>query len=402
MPMASFPMNFKERVRAFFLDTNGFPYHDLECQEDKNAYRQKIVDFLDAKTFGEAENGAIALKEFLLDQHSKFDVFETALHSLNAFEKSRLCLYDQQRLHFVHRANVFLIGLYLYGNFPKIQTAINAEMRRNSKLVYLASGAVCRFSGDTEAGEFLFRWRMASVVNDLGYIFSLPGANNRLFNDVLDIVGSVLNKSLHTVDDLVNFEGRNLLLELDRYIFNRKKISLIGIVKHLRKHPFKEAVYYDQGIFSALIFLRLINQAYKNRQDASKPSTQSTLATAPALWPPVFLRSCFPHIAMAVALHGIEIYRDDLESKSGINIQSFFDVKNHPFYWLLKISNLLQEWDKPASEGFVEENLVDSRILDFQMDDNGDLEILMFPKGIAEQKAICGFSNAPLSISFRQ
>ena len=74
----------------------------------------------------------------------------------------------------MHQANVFLIGLYLYGNFPKIQTAINAEMRRNSKLVYLASGAACRFSGDTESGEFLFRWRMASVVNDLGYIFSLP------------------------------------------------------------------------------------------------------------------------------------------------------------------------------------------------------------------------------------
>jgi hypothetical protein len=117
---------------------------------------------------------------YILYQHDKNCVVGPVIEFLNNFELYGEYEYKYQRLHFTHQANVFLLGLYLYHTVPDIKNAIDLEMERTTSDQEITINQLSenwRYSGRTQYGEFLYRWRLASLSHDLGYGISLSGSD---------------------------------------------------------------------------------------------------------------------------------------------------------------------------------------------------------------------------------
>lgn len=396
-------MNIKERIIAFYSDTNRTPYADLN-PDGKLEFKTKIMAFLHANNFQNAEMYAKELKRHIFSLHAKQGGFEGALKDLYSYENNLNASW--QRLHFVHQVNVFLLGHYLYDLVPPIRTAINDEMKRTSG-GFLSDG--------NETGEFLFRWRMATIVHDLGYAISVSQEAGCLHEE-LETFTHVPGRQFDNVEDIYVFKGRDedkdLLKQVSALTSRRMGISLCAVVDFLKdNNPYQgTAPFYDHGILSSVIFLQLINDLYDKH---SNKGTPIIVAGRELVWNKTFLDGVFPEIAMAVALHNL-----DAKGYEGaeINLERYYALKNRPFAWLLKISDMLQEWDKPKTDVAPEDRrFEDEFTYDIQFEDSsyfkqGDLieeavaKIIVndFPckrgENSREKEILEGFRSSPIDI----
>ena len=66
------------------------------------------------------------------------------------------------------------------------------------------------------------------------------------------------------------------------------------------------------------------------------------------VWYPEILSNSILQISTVMAMHNLEKHPEALE-KCAKNVR-IFDMQQRPLSWLLKITDLLQEWDKPPAK----------------------------------------------------
>ena len=343
-------MNIKQQIKSVVNRDNSFG-NDFSWNTN-NEFKQLIFEFLENSIFDDAVESAKKLTKFILNQHEKNRYVEPILDLLKCFELGGHYSYEQQRVHYIHQLNVFLLGLYLYQIVPDIKNSIAKEMESTTTDLNLYINGIdqnWRYSGETQYGEFLYRWRLSSLSHDLGYLISLNKKGTKEIIDMVNEVLSLYETKISKIEDIWIFEGINLLDQLNGAI---PEVSIKEYMNYQSKNPFKGDVYYDHGIISALILLRLMNEAY------AKHNQSGCLISTKVVWHSSFLTSSVLQAAVAVSLHNLN--QDEEALKACTKDLKIFDVNKRPLSWLLKIADTLQEWDKPRA---MQENL-SSTLLD--------------------------------------
>ena len=348
-------MDVKEQIWENIQNTENFAfYSSAAIQREK--FKRFAEKFLNARSYGESERFARQLMNFVLYQHEKNVVVGPVLESLNNFELYGEYEYRRQRLHFTHLANVFLLGLYLYHNSSIIKRAVDREMKSTTSENDLEIGGEIyrwRYSSQSIYGEFLYRWRLTSLSHDLGYGISLSQNDVTRIREYLDEISTFLVPEIKTLEDLWYFKYRDLRDKLDSSI---PEISLTDYMMHQSSNP-RHSVYYDHGIISSLIFLRLMYEEYARHRRCPISYVGSTKV----IWHESFLDTSILQSAIATALHNIEQHEEALrEAATDIGI---FNLERRSLSYLLKAADALQEWDKPpAREEILTEDLEPTRM----------------------------------------
>lgn len=298
-----------------------------------------VTSFLKSKTYIEAERRGRRLMHFILTHHDKLETLAPVIDDLNLLELYWEHNYAKQRLHFCHLVNVYLLGLYIYHNFKPLREQMDAEMQRTTPLIEKPHYGSFRFSGGSEYGEFLYRWRMAALCHDLGTGIQLCLGKKDEIARCLEQMP--FNENISSVDELWKLDNKDLVKELDSAL---SEVDLSKYIAYQDVHPFQGTVHHDHGIMSALIFLRLMHEEYaRHSKDFISHTRFGTV-----VWYPEILSNSILQIATVMAMHNLEKHSEALE-QCAKNVR-IFDMQQRPLSWLLKITDLLQEWDKPFAK----------------------------------------------------
>lgn len=314
----------------------------LSSDDTRKNFLNSIRDFLGAETYIEAERRCRELYTCILTLHDKYPILFPTVDRLNVEE-----LYGtygsaraRRRLHFCHQAHVFLLGLYLYHNFESLRVKIKLEMQRTTAtIIRNCPYPPFKYSGGSEYGEFLYRWRLAALCHDIGTgIQNCEGKEDK----ISQCLGRLpFENRVKSFDQLCETGDCNLLRELDRAC---SEVSLPRYMEYQKSNPFPDNVYHDHGIVGALIFLRLMHEEYSRHLETPISRTRF----GKVFWHPDILSHSILQIAIAIAMHNLEKHKKALEMCAK-NVR-IFDMDKRPFAWLLKTADLLQEWDKPKRE----------------------------------------------------
>lgn len=306
--------------------------------DDRVQFSRLAKEFLTAKSWSEAERYGRVFMRFVLVSNDKVQTLSPVIENLNIFEHYGDFNFPGQRLHFCHLANVFLLGLYIYHSFKPIRKVLDSEMERTTKEIEMDGlYKPHRYSGETKFGEFLYRWRMASLSHDIGTGIQLCEGEPDKISKCLDRISESFNKRIVSLDELLKANGRDILGELDN---SCEEVSFTKYIDHQNSYPFPDSVNHDHGIFSAIIFLRLMHEEYTRHIHNPFSYTRS----GRIFWHPLILSTSILQTAIAIAMHNLEKYPQALDI-STFNVR-IFDMHKRPLAWLLKISDILQEWDK--------------------------------------------------------
>jgi hypothetical protein len=329
-------------IKASIQSIRNFAFGSLSSNQSEKFiyYAQR---FLEARTFGEAERKARQFMTFILYQHEKNTVVGQVLESMNNFELYEVYSYNSQRLHYIHQANVFLLGLFIYHNFPQLKSELWREMENTTSdetLDLKGMKLKWRYSGDSPEGEFFYRWRLSSLSHDIGYGISLSEKDLNRMKPYFDEISTFTYSSIESLSDLWTVDDVNLLDLMDRKLGDSR---ISRYMQYQMDKPFKGSVFYDHGLIGAIIFLRLIHEEYARHRN--NPVTLSN--SSRIIWDPHILNTSIMESAIAIALHNMDHYDENYKIQFGES--RIFDLEKKPLAWLLKISDLLQQWDKPEA-----------------------------------------------------
>jgi hypothetical protein len=382
-------MNIKEQIKQAISSIDYFAFSSLNSvQIDK--FRSFATKFLDARTFGESERRARQLINFVLYQHEKNTTVGQVLESMNNFELYEDYSYKAQRLHFSHQANVFLLGLYIYRNFSVLIHEIENEMVRTTfdQVLHFEGNTLrdklpWRYSGGKPEGEFLYRWRLCSLSHDIGYGISLLKNEEDKIREHLDELSTFIHGSINSLSDLWTFNDTDLRNQLDSSI---RELEIEKYMEYQSTNPFKNVIFYDHGLISALIFLRLMHEEYDRHKYNPVTFSNSSII----IWDPHILGTSILQAALAIALHNIDQHEKAFK-KFSKKVQ-IFDINERPLAWLLKVSDILQEWDKPqANEDLMSQPIPPTNIQISFIDDK--IEVRNFPKETQVKGILNAYTN---------
>lgn len=343
------PLNIKKQILEYIRITPRFAFTNPLFAPSK--FLRLVETFFSATTIGQSERYARRLMNFILAQHEKSASIGAVLEPLNNAELYSEYKYRKQRLHFTHLANVLLLGLYIYHNFPPIKEAIIREMQVTTQWreLKLPCERLCyRYSGGNEYGEFLFRWKLASLSHDVGYGISLAGNNEGAIRDYLLDISAFLFGDIDTLPDLFLYNGKDLLMVLDD---SMHELSIREYMEYQLDNPFPDSVHRDHGIISSLILLRVLHEEYAKHE--LTPVTTANYSQI--IWHESFLETSILQSAIAISFHNLNQHEDALRIVS--ENSKIFNIENRPLCWLLKVADTLQEWDKPLASESTDEEL---------------------------------------------
>jgi hypothetical protein len=276
----------------------------------------------------------------MLILHDKYQTLFPPIERLNVDEFHGTHPYSGYRLHFSHQANVFLLGLYVYHNFPPLREHIEREMKETTVDIQREPPDLTfRYSGGSPYGEFLYRWRLSSLCHDIGTGIQLCQGNKTKIADTLGAFR--FRKSVRSINELQVFNGQDLLSDLDHA---SGTVEFSDYSQYQEAHPFPDSIHHDHGIMGSLVFLQFMHGAYSRHRDNL---TSKSDDGKEVFWHPEILSHSITQIAMAIAMHNLDKYPKALKDFSGVT--KVFDMKRCPLSWLLKVADLLQEWDKPET-----------------------------------------------------
>lgn len=318
----------KENVKK-----DGFFFNEYSGANERENTERIVSEFLDCDDERHRETLASLIANYTLLPHAKGAEIAPLLDTMNMFELFEQYTYKKNRKHLVHQVYTFLLGLLFYENVVRIREKINSEMRSTTNI----------FSSGNEKGEFLFRWRLASLTHDLGNGISLFENNDEKINKYIFYLQLLSNEQWGSRYDsieklLVLNDGRRSLELLDLIDGTD---YLMRFFEHLSSTPF-ENIYYDHGVMSSIILLKLLDSMY-SKYDGQTIEHKGHLAS--------FKRTIFEksivQTAYAIAFHNLDFYPDIISTIWGTT--KLYDFENNPFCWLLKICDTLQEWNKPRA-----------------------------------------------------
>lgn len=303
-------------------------------------FKKKALFFLNAKTYGEASQKAQDLMDFALDIHGKAEAIGPMLELMKIYELSGKYDYKEQRTHYLHSANNYLLGLYLYHGCSIIKKAINDEIERTSEektIEYDGNTVDWHYSGGTVEGEFYYRWRLCSLSHDIGYPISLS-KNEEEINAYLS------RFEISNLDDLKKpiLPHNEVLLET--------VLNLKAYMDEKENNPAPGKEKYDHGIIGGLIFL------YKMDKLFCENPTIEYVNGKRILWDRVVFNTSLKEVANAVAMHNLEMHKEALEKSLPKPVDyKIFDLEKNALSWLLKMTDMLQEWDKLKASDYDKE-----------------------------------------------
>lgn len=307
-----------------------FFFNEYSGANERENIEKVVTEFLNCENERHRETLASLIINYSLLPHAKGAEIAPLLGVMNMFELYEHYNYRENRKHLVHQVYTFLLGLLIYENVEKVRKKIDAEMRLTTKL----------FSSGNEKGEFLFRWRLASLTHDLGNGISLFENDNEKINKFIFYLQLLSNESWGYGHD-----GISKLLFLDD---EKKSLELLDQVDgtnnltkffdYLNSKPYKK-IYYDHGIMSSIILLKLLDRMYSkyNGQTINYKGHRVSFKKP-------FFEKSIVQTAYAIAIHNLDFYPDIVSNIWGTT--GLYNFEKKPFCWLLKICDTLQEWNK--------------------------------------------------------
>lgn len=309
----------------------------------REGFVELYSEFYSSKTYGEANSNSKLLLKFFLDFHEKNTVVGPCFEVLNKTESYK-DIFEKQRLHTIHTLNVFFLGLLLYHRNPLIRKHIDLEIERTTserELILNGNRINWRYSGGSIFSEFLYRWRLCALPHDIGYPISLVENDNVKIESILKSISIVQFKDINSMDSLLNDSGENLLDIIDDSL---PFINLKDFFSYQISNPLFNTVYHDHGIISALLVFNLLRKEYSNH--SLTPVTYN--GSTEIVWDKSFINNSILHSAKAIACHNLD--QDKIAYNRFKTVDNIYNIEVSPLIWLLKMSDILQEWDKPDSQ----------------------------------------------------
>jgi hypothetical protein len=302
---------------------------------DSCAFRKNAVNMLEAGNYEELKKHASEMMKSALKTHGKVQMIMPSIDKLYDTEiNEEYYSWEYQRIHYMHIPYVFLLGLFIYHNCVGVKHYILQEMERTTACIPKRE---YRYSNRNKYDEFLYRWRLGCLVHDIGYGVSLHNDDNTKQIRYLNKIFRPYSICFQNVLDLrfcqTDKGERDLIEELGRH----GEICLAEYIECQLKNPQHGAIY-DHGIVSALMMLQLFNA------ELLKPHNENNV-----IWDCEVIMPSIKSVALAVAYHNLD-KNECMYEKSGHN--KIYNIKNNALAWLLKVSDTLQEWDKPKVDGY--------------------------------------------------
>ncbi len=384
--------------------------------------------FLNATSYKEMERYSRLLMRNVFIKHGKSQDMSPALENLILFEL--YFDYDyrpKQKLHFWHLTNVFLLGLYLFHKVEVIKSSITNYLKNTCPSVRLAIryskndllNKDWQYSADSPFGEFLYRWRLASLSHDIGTPFSQVGKERGKIREMLHEFSSISTIFLEDIYSVLNYRSKFLDCTLKKesdnelvyypaeYIENSKtifkhldecfnSISLEKYVENQKKKSYNQEIYYDHGIFGALLFIIIVNNNFRLYDE------QRIYQFDKGIWHPYLFRKSLMHSAKAIAMHNLDQDEESLAlSLNNSTNEEFqiFDFEKDPLSWLLKISDTLQVWDKPTTEIINKSEEPEATLFGIDIEGNNKIILRNLPHGDKHIEKIMKYTKSPIKFS---
>jgi len=283
-----------------------------------------LRDFLfNFDSFWDRQKKAIKIIEKIMKHHGKKPLL-SQVAELARVEHSIKELEPSARDHVVHAVLSFLLGIYLNENFLKLR--IND-----------------------------FQWKVAALFHDVGYPVQIAG--KALLKPFEQTVNRIAQQEEGITNEKIRFEIRPIGIEnLPR---GDNSFELIGRCLNnwgLRINPkekFENMIASSNichGIISSLSVLYVIDSIYKKyNPDKKKDVPKRGLDGNTINWGQEYFDEDIIHACSAIFVHNL---------KGNCFKKSKIDKKKTPLAFLLKLSDCLQDWERPSGnkiKGFPDE-----------------------------------------------
>ena len=273
---------------------------------------------------------------------------------MKRYENSTGDLIQQQRDHFIHSVNVFLLGLAIYSQNATYRQAFQSYVKNSHYKKYYRfedeNGKVLGISDE----EFLYRWGIASLFHDIGYPVEIIAKQLKQF--ITEGVQSIsMSYKVETAIDFRNFYEFNSIRRIkpefaDRYrskfpeskfldlfvptnimahkISRELDVDLEELVRHLNNFVdyMGEKGFIDHGFFSSILVLNSYGSLIQNIGDKDQD----------------FFFYPIVDSATAILLHN---YYKKVLQEEPFKLKQLA-LKKSPLAYLLILCDELQEWNR--------------------------------------------------------
>lgn len=253
---------------------------------------------------------AIELTNRILSRHGKGDPLplQKALITLADIEKQIMPLHERARDHVAHSLTTYLLGIYL-----------------NEKLSLHISK---------------LEWKLCGLLHDIGYPFEMALNLPKKYEKEINLFGKKRRvfsppiKSHWTISNLEKLTGNNNSLDLISDRLQEWNLRILPVVRYNNM----EDTGLNHGILSSMLIIKQIDILY------NRFNPQRILNLPPQVGQPDWSQMHFyEHIVnacSAIFLHNLE---DRFYHRNKLNIS------NQPLPFLMKLSDELQDWDRPGN-----------------------------------------------------
>lgn len=235
--------------------------------------------------------------------------------ALKAYEEHAGAIMGNQREHFVHSVNVYLLGLSIYQGNERLQALFRQEAGE----------------GRGDRAAFFFSWSLTALLHDMGYPVELSSRVLQEFvqrTTGLEISGFPAPEARIEIRNYEDFaipgeEGLSPLEFLLRDLEAREDFRKWGLRRHLEFFPalMQERGFVDHGYYSAMILLRWYGLVGESFQHMEREVAQAAGA--------ILLHNFYGHIWQKL--------EPELPA---------LKPERHPLAFLLILSDELQEWNR--------------------------------------------------------
>ncbi len=276
-------------------------YHHYDCNATE------IKEFYES-SMSEKSNKAIYLIKNILTINRKQETYKY-LEQLNNIENAIIPL-KFQRDHVIHTLNCFLLGIYINEYF---------------------------FSQNTISKVNIFQWKLASLFHDIGYQLQIADRLISNFKKNIAEVNIKLDINFN-LDKIFSILIDNNLITLNNNINSLDLIQTTlnnwGLIIKVKKefNKMKQNGYICHGIISSLLLLKTLDELY-HKYNHERLNNQTD-------WNQRFFDEDIVSACSAIFTHNLKE-------------ESFKNSKINPnkmnLLFLLKLSDILQEWERPKN-----------------------------------------------------
>lgn len=132
--------------------------------EYKITLRDGVLQFLRSKKYRELEDFSRSPRTISYNIHNKSKKLIPLGDLMNKFELYEKYAYENQRFHYPHLLNVYLLGLFIFNNSPIIRRSMLKKICQEPNRIFVPElKKRFNFSSGTPLGEFYYRWRFAAL-----------------------------------------------------------------------------------------------------------------------------------------------------------------------------------------------------------------------------------------------